>query len=208
MMASLRARFLQRMFALLYTRLAGLHELAGWAAFGDAWQARRAYVLPPESGGLLLDLGCGEGRLLKIADERGQYSIGLEPARAMVSRANRRGCQVVCGRGQAMPFQSSTFTYVTATYPGPWILDAATWNEVGRVTRPGGVVCVLLGGLSARGRRINLRWLLQRAAYGRQQNGRSMTDLPKLGSSQVVGAYERAPDVWGEALLWRGRRIG
>jgi SAM-dependent methyltransferase len=208
MFASLRARLLQRAFSLLYARLAGLHEVAGRVLFGEAWNARRIDLVRSLTPGLTLDLGSGEGRLLASLAVRGDTAVGLEPSRQMAVRASKRGCLVVRGTAQAMPFQRCAFSNVAATYPGPWILESQTWDEIARVTRPGASVRILLGGSTDRGRGSSLRRIAQRIAYGGQQNGRSRSDLPVMGNALVVGDYKWVADPWGEAYCWCGTRVG
>jgi SAM-dependent methyltransferase len=207
MFASLRTRLLQRAFNVLYARAAGVHEVAGRALFGPAWSARRDDVVGTLPLGLTLDIGCGDGRLMQTLTERGYPAVGLEPSSQMVNRTSKRGCRVVRGVAQAMPFRRSVFLNVVATYPGPWILDAVTWDEIARVMRPGASVRILLGGSTERGPGSGLRRIMQRIAYGAQRNGRSVLDLPVLGNAAVVGDYRTVRDRWGEAWCWCGTRV-
>jgi hypothetical protein len=76
---------------------------------------------------------------------------------------------------------------VLATFPGPWITDPETWQEIERVLRPGGRVVVLA---SAAGERPPARWrrLLSRPAY-----------VP----ASLAGGWSVRRGPWGSVLLLR-----
>jgi SAM-dependent methyltransferase len=204
MSSRVRSRLLQTMFHLLYTRLGFLHEVAGRTAYGPAWNGRRKHVIPTKRSRTLLDLGCGEGRLLSSIGVRQVFAVGVEPSRAMARRAGRRLATVVLATAQALPLQDGSVGHVVATYPGPWIIDPQTWDEIARVTEDGGRVDILLGGDIVRGRGSILRRRLLRLAYG-GTNGTG--HLPTLGNDQVIGEYVTKDDEWGTAVLWCGMRV-
>lgn len=204
-MAEVRRALLARAFSLLYGPLAWLHELAGRLLSGSAWNGRRALALDPAPDGLLLDLGCGEGRLLALATQAGIACLGVDPSRAMTRRARRRGVDVVRGDAIAVPLLDGTVSVVTSTYPGDWIYRPAVMDEIGRVLRPGGEVRILLGGAITRGRLSTPRRLAARVVYGRT-NSDQLPALP-TGNDLEGGAFV-IPDRWGESLWWIGRRAG
>jgi SAM-dependent methyltransferase len=151
----------------------------------------------------VLDIGCGEGRLLSSLDAVGYFAWGIEPSRQMAERAVRRRVTVVQGRSEALPVRTGTIEHVVATYPGPWILDPLTWEEIARVTTPGASIAILLGGDYTRGNGAFVRSRLMRLAYGKQ--GPPGT-LPELGHPSIDGGYDLINDRWGTAILWFGRR--
>lgn len=187
-----------------------MHELVGLAAFGPAWPGRRRALLDRVSGstGLVVDLGCGEGRLLAEATKRGLTATGVEPSPAMARRARRRGASVVRGESGQLPLRNCAAHVVIATYPGPWIVAPGTWREIERVLRPGGVVLILLGGTTERGRLVRARRLIGILVYGRRGDDLDLASLPQLGNSQIIGSWRRVSDQWGMALVWEGRRTG
>lgn len=192
------------MFQLLYTRLGFLHEAVGRIVFGAAWNRRRLHVIPDDVSGRLLDLGCGEGRLLASIAGRQAQTIGIEPSTEMSRRAKRRGAHVIQATAQSLPLCSGTIRHVIATYPGPWILDQQTWAEIARVTTPDATIQILLGGDVSRGGGVILRRVLLRLAYG---SGRGdVAHLPALGNRQIFGEYELVDDEWGQAIVWSGMR--
>ena len=208
MVLTLRQRALQFAFTLLYGPLAGLHEVAGKALTGAAWHGRRIRLLDQIPSGTLLDIGCGEGRLLVAAEDRGMTAIGIDPSMPMLRRARRRGAPVICARVQQLPLLDGSVGAVVCSYPGPWIIEPGTWSELARVLTPGAPVQMLLGGATTVGRGAGLRKLLARVAYGRLADGGAAAQLPTLGCSLIIGSYETRADDWGMAIVWRGQRIG
>lgn len=93
--------------------------------------------LAQEGLGPVLDLGCGEGRLLGLLRARGVRAVGLDLSRTMLSAVENP-----CVRADAvrLPFPSARFGGVAAL----WMLyhlahpDAAI-RESHRVLRPGGL---------------------------------------------------------------------
>ncbi|MGH9173978.1 MAG: class I SAM-dependent methyltransferase, partial [Vicinamibacterales bacterium] len=185
----------------LYTRLGFAHEATGWLTFGAAWDARRRLVVPRSIDGLLLDLGCGEGRLLARFNRRGIAAIGIEPSATMSRRARQAGLTIVRASAQALPLRSDCFLHIVCTYPGPWIIDQATWDEIDRISKPGMTVTILLGGDLGRVNRFSPRRLIMRMAYG---DAHRASAPPGLGSARIRGEHCYVEDAWGTAILWKG----
>lgn len=207
----MRRAVLRAVFALLYGPLAFLHEVAGRVVAGSAWDGRRVALLDSIDNSPMLDIGCGEGRLLSEAASRGLTAFGVEPSRAMSRRASRRGATVMRARAQRLPVRDGSMSAVAVTYPGPWITDPRTWAEIERIARPGASVSVLLGGQPARRQANRFRRGLLRVAYGSAgpSGTISVSDLPPLGvaNGRIAGEYAVEPDEWGTALIWRGRLV-
>lgn len=128
----------------------------GWDASAAAWLAvqgehgdfGRAAVLDPvmlelalAAGGRFLDVGCGEGRLVRMLAAQGMTGCGIDPTEALIDTARQRdpaGDYRVAG-GEALPFSDGEFDLVISCLalcdmPD---LDAAA-SEMARVLRPGG----------------------------------------------------------------------
>lgn len=203
----LRSRALQRMFEALYGPLVFLHEPAGRCLFGPAWHGRRLDLLDRiPVGSVVLDLGCGEGRLLRELRAAGVTGVGLDRALPVLLRARRSNVQVVAGEARKLPFRTGFFGAIVCTYPGPWIVDPDTWTELARVCRPGAPVTVLMGGTIERGRLSIARRIVHRAVYGDNDLRRAESLLASLGRPHFDGWTRVVDDRWGQALIWEGER--
>ena len=171
---------------------------------GAAWPERRRLLIADlDPDALVLELGCGEGCLLSLAQSRGMAAVGIDPSGAMLSRASKRARNLVRADARHMPFADQTFHVVVASYPGPWIFEPETHREMARVCRSNAEIRVLLGGdyQVGPGRRIR-RWLAS-GAYG----GRALADQraaleSRVSCSELSGVVEVRRDRWGTALLW------
>ncbi len=202
---SIRSRLLNRSFRLLYGPLQFLHEPAGRCLFGESWHGRRIETLanlPPS--GRLLDVGCGSGLLLDHALSGRSLAIGIDPSRAMLRRARSRNLTVVAGRSDALPFAAHSFVSIVATYPGGWILDDRTWEELARVLEPGGAVAILLGGTVERGRAGTLRSIVTGVLYGRQSMDVDNMQIDAAERAGLVGRVKARDDRWGTVYRWEG----
>jgi SAM-dependent methyltransferase len=203
---SLRARLLETIFRLLYSRLGFAHEAVGRLAFGASWDARRRMVVPTAIRGRVIDIGCGEGILASQLSRQGASVAGIEPSATMARRAARRKMTVVRATAQRLPLAPGCASHVICTYPGPWIASRETWNEIARVMEEGGSVRILLGGDLSRMLPLSPRRLLTRIAYGRGDFDQRL--LPELGHENVEGCYVEMADRWGVAVIWTGTRNG
>jgi SAM-dependent methyltransferase len=98
---------------------------------------------PP--GGLVVDVGCGEGQVARwLAD--GRQVIGIDPAFAQVDVGQKRGgATYVQGSAINLPVRSGTADSAIACLVFEHIEDLDTaLNEVSRVLRPGGTFLFLL----------------------------------------------------------------
>ncbi|MGL4648231.1 MAG: class I SAM-dependent methyltransferase, partial [Caldilineaceae bacterium] len=136
------------------------HELApayDWAAAAvslgawDAWRRSALAHLPPADDAQslrVLELGPGTGALLAQMVDAGHTVVGLERSAPMVATALAsqpwRGRAPLCqGDARALPFGAASFDAALATFPAPFILEAATLAEAARVIRPGGRLIVV-----------------------------------------------------------------
>jgi len=181
-----------------------LHEPAGRLLSGAAWHERRRLLIADlDHDALMLELGCGEGRLLSLAEARGMAAVGIDPSSAMLNRASKRARNLVRADARRLPFADETFHVVVASYPGPWIFDRETRRELARVCRTNAKIRVLLGGDYQVGPLGGFRRRLASAVYG----GRALTEHSAvlerhLACTQLIGAVEIRRDRWGYALYW------
>jgi SAM-dependent methyltransferase len=121
----------------------------GGDVFPYYWPAFAAAILP-ESPGVVLEVGCGEGRVARLLGERAGHVVGLDASPTLVRAArddDGRGSYVV-GDGTRLPFGGASFDTVVAynalqAMPGRDDMYCAV-AEAGRVLRPGGALCIVV----------------------------------------------------------------
>jgi ubiquinone/menaquinone biosynthesis C-methylase UbiE len=93
----------------------------------------------------VLDVGCGDGALLRAAIARGADGTGLDPDFAMLCAARERmgatgtTAAFVAGRAELLPFADASFDLVVAVTVLCFVEDAANAvREMRRVLSPGG----------------------------------------------------------------------
>ena len=90
----------------------------------------------------VLDIGCGEGQVARIASKEGAVTVsGVDPTAAQVIEARKRGGGPAYARSgaKALPFRDGAFDTVVACLVFEHIVDVdEAIAEVGRVLEPGG----------------------------------------------------------------------
>ena len=111
---------------------------------GYAWNAPAFLELVPESRGVTLDLGCGEGRLARELLRRGHRVIGVDASPTLVrlaASADPDGDYRVAD-AENLPFAAASVDLVVAFMTLQDIDDAAAAiRESSRVLSPGGQFC-------------------------------------------------------------------
>ncbi len=102
-------------------------------------------LLGDVDGCALLDIGCGDGALLREAVARGAKVTGIDPDPAMLAAARRGALEagiaarLLEGRAEQLPLADASFDLVTAMTVLCFVADAAAaLSEMARVLRPGG----------------------------------------------------------------------
>lgn len=118
---------------------------ASMRALVRAWAGRRAdaaYLaahLDVKPGAPLLDVGCGDGRLLDHLRRLGWDAEGVEPDPVAAEAARGRGLEVTTGTLEEASYPSGHFAAVTLSHVIEHLVDpSTTLREVHRVLRPGG----------------------------------------------------------------------
>ncbi|MBA3767242.1 MAG: class I SAM-dependent methyltransferase [Acidobacteria bacterium] len=104
-------------------------------------------LLDNSSGRSCVELGCGMGAFLAAAANHFDFVIGLDISLSWLIAAKKRleglglNCSLVCACVERLPLQSDKFDLTVALDVIEHVTDARQmFEEVGRVTRPGGRV--------------------------------------------------------------------
>ncbi|MEI8132599.1 MAG: class I SAM-dependent methyltransferase [Leptolinea sp.] len=135
-------------FNLLYHQFAWMYNFAAWLVSAGQWDnwVRAAGRLALD--GPLLDIGCGQGALLKQAIINGIVAVGLDESPQMLHRSQKQllpgSLNLICGQGQALPFAPGIFRSITATFPASYLFEQSTLLEIRRILAPHGRLIILL----------------------------------------------------------------
>jgi ubiquinone/menaquinone biosynthesis C-methylase UbiE len=90
--------------------------------------------------GRLLDIGCGGGSHTTAFAAAGWDAVGVDLSEAQLELARARGCEVVLGRAESLPFDDASFDAAVSLWTHTDIDDwPAAVREARRVVRPGGL---------------------------------------------------------------------
>ena len=119
------------------------------------WLTRRPFAriagavagLGLPAGSLVVDVGCGTGRLagLVAAAAPGLRVVGVDPSEPMVTHARARvpGPSFEVGRVEELPFEDGTVDLaISSLSQHHWPDRAAGYRDLARVLRPGGSLWV------------------------------------------------------------------
>ena len=127
-------------------------DYAANAAFVPALGAAALALLDPQTGEMILDIGCGEGTLTQQIGAAGARVIGLDASADMVEAARAKGVDAFVADAQALGLdtQLARFGRFDAAFSNAalhWMLDpAAVARGVFALLRPGGRFVGEMGG--------------------------------------------------------------
>jgi SAM-dependent methyltransferase len=158
-------------------------------------------------GGRVLDVGCGPGVVTRLLAERpgaGPVSA-IDPSVTFVeaTRATLPGVDVRHGAAEALPWDDDTFDAALAGLVVLFMSDpVGGLKEMGRVTRPGGVVAASVWDHAGDGGPLSLFW---RAAVDIDPAAPHEADLPGTREGQLASLATAAGlgDVASSALTVR-----
>ena len=158
------------------------------AAYWSELLAVRA-LLPWQGRGLAV--GVGTGRFAAPLGVR----VGIDPARAVLGYARKRGISVVQGVGEALPFTVGAFDHALIVTTICFFDDAAAaLGEVRRVLRPGGRLVI---GFIDRDSRLGQGYL------SKQAENVFYREATFFAQGEVAGLLVDAgfaPEAWGQTL--------
>jgi demethylmenaquinone methyltransferase/2-methoxy-6-polyprenyl-1,4-benzoquinol methylase len=215
----------------MFDRIVGRYDLLNDAlSFGfDRWWRRRtsATVAVPR-GSIVLDLGCGTGRLGELLADRCRV-VGVDVSLAMLAAARRRlgpRVRLVQGSAFGLPFSDRTIDGAVSGFVLRNLDDLpAAFAELARVLRPGSPAAIvditeprgrvagrLFDAYLSRAAPLLGSLVGRREAYG--YLARSLAQLPPPGEVsamleaagfETVATRSLAP---GVVTLWTARRAG
>jgi Methylase involved in ubiquinone/menaquinone biosynthesis len=96
---------------------------------------------------IILDVGCGTGRFLRVASTRWPQAqlFGVDPAEQMISEAKRLNSNATfkISTAESLPFPDQTFDLIVSSLSfHHWADQLKGLHEIARVLRPGGCFCL------------------------------------------------------------------
>ena len=118
-------------------------------------------LLRPVPGHRLLDVACGEGRLVACAHQARLEATGIDLSLEAIRQAGKRcaGTQLIVGDGEALPFPDQTFEYVTSLGSLEHYRSMARGlDEMARVLKADGLACIMVPNVFWLGDVLEVLW--------------------------------------------------
>jgi SAM-dependent methyltransferase len=100
-----------------------------------------------QRGGIVVDVGCGNGAQLTRLRDAGCRAIGLELAPDAARACRTMGHLTIIGSAESLPFRSNSCHGILCKVVLPYTDERLAITEIGRVLAPGGVAVLYLHGI-------------------------------------------------------------
>lgn len=122
-----------------------LEELAGDPAYQEEIEPLLLSLLQPEPNALYLDLGCGEGRLMRTVKAEGSRVVGCDLSLLLLSRAIRHGPVVRCALPSLKWVKPASFDGAYVGLVLEHLRDERSFfSSAANVVRSGGVLAMVI----------------------------------------------------------------
>lgn len=189
-----------------------------WAAWPLKTQLERGYRhLPrlPIGGGTLLDIGCGDGSFLQVAQTCGWDVIGIDPDPKVVANCRSQGWNVLQGDIEQFYDKERLFDVITMNHVIEHVHDPlAVLKACHRLLKPGGQLWLETPNIDSFGHlQYGRNWRgLEPPRHLLLFNQRSLlTALLAAGFTSVErkGGKNQLPWItWASEAIKRGQRVG
>ena len=170
----------------------------------------------PKAGGRLLDVGCGNGNFLRLAQAIGWQAEGVEPDPSAVAAARASGLDVRQGGIELLEGISAAYDQLTLSHVIEHVHDPlALLNACCRLLKPGGMLYLETPNIDANGHsRFGAAWrglevprhlllfshralhgMLARAGFDRSEDLRGVDPSPLLDAESEAMARRADPPI-------------
>jgi 2-polyprenyl-3-methyl-5-hydroxy-6-metoxy-1,4-benzoquinol methylase len=105
----------------------------------DELDARAMFLSGPEPGARLLDVGCGEGQMLRRFERLGWNAQGVDPDPVAVATGRAQGLSIVEGDVASQHYAAESFDAVSMNHVIEHVFDPlAVLTEISRILKVGG----------------------------------------------------------------------